>query len=74
MSAPPERVIGARGFALVMIGIGLAALLMAAVDHRRELRALRAEYGTVSRSTAEIVAILVSVLGFVALTGVLARV
>jgi putative membrane protein len=73
VSSPPDRLIGPRGFALIMIGIGLAALFLAAADHRSSLQAMRAEFGPVPRSTAEVVAVLVSVLGFVALIAVILR-
>jgi len=40
-----NSLIGPRGFALLMIGIGLTALILATVEHRRSIRALRVEYG-----------------------------
>jgi putative membrane protein len=64
--------LGARGFALIMIVIGLTALLLATVEHRRNLRALRAQYGdTVSYSLATIIAGLIAGLGVLGLLAVL---
>ena len=44
-AAPPSRVIGPRGFALTMIGIGLVALVLATIQQRQAMGALRASYG-----------------------------
>src|SRR5262245_25244070 len=43
--AANEGLIGPRGFALIMIGIGLTALILATVEHRRNIEVLRTEYG-----------------------------
>src|SRR5262245_63163523 len=43
-------VLGPRGFALIMIGIGLTALTFATIEHRRAMHTLRAEYQFVPRS------------------------
>ena len=61
----PERLIGPRGFALFMIGIGLVALLLSTLEHRRSMQAMRAEFGNVPLSTAAVVAGLISLLGIV---------
>ena len=59
-----EGFLGPRGFALMMIGIGLTALAVATVEHRRSLQALRNEYGLiVPRSLATVLATLVALLG-----------
>src|SRR5262249_31790209 len=52
---PPDHVLGPRGFALVMIGIGLTALTFATIEHRRNMRQLRAEFGPVPLSLAAVV-------------------
>ena len=57
------RVIGPRGFAIIMIGIGLVAVLLSAVDHHRSRAKLRAAYGPQPRSTAALIGVLVSILG-----------
>ena len=59
-----ERMIGPRGFAMIMITIGLAGLVLATFEHRRSLVALRAEYGgTVPYSLTTVVATLIASLG-----------
>lgn len=65
--------LGPRGFALFMIGIGLTALLLATVEHRRNIEALRAEGGSPSPTVAGIVAGLVGVLGALGFVSVLLR-
>ena len=65
--------IGPRGFALLMITIGLVSLALSTVQHRRDMKALRDEFGNVPYSTAAIVATLVAGLGLLALVVVLLR-
>jgi putative membrane protein len=69
----PERLFGPRQFALLMILIGLVSLLMAALEHWRDLKALRAQYPMRNRPMATVLAALVAVLGLLALAGVLFR-
>ena len=68
-----EGMIGLRTFALLMIGIGLTALLLATFQHRRDLMGLRAEYGQVPYSLATVVAAMVGVLGVLGFLSVLLR-
>jgi putative membrane protein len=68
-----SHLLGPRGFALIMITIGLAALVLSTIEHRRSLRAIRTEFGSVPYSTATIVATLVSGLGVIALIAVSLR-
>jgi putative membrane protein len=67
------HVIGPRGFALIMIAIGLVALLLSTLEHRRNLRAMRGKFGHIPASTAAIVATLVSLLGLLAFIAVLSH-
>jgi putative membrane protein len=69
----PERLIGPRQFASLMIVIGIVALLLATLEHRRDLKALRTQYPGEHRTLAGIIAGLVSLLGFVALVAVVFR-
>jgi putative membrane protein len=55
-----------RDFALIMVSIGLVALVLATVAHRKEIRGLSAQLPG-RRSMAEIVAALVSVFGIAVL-------
>jgi putative membrane protein len=57
----------------MMIVIGLASLVLATLDHRRELKALTAQYPGKHRTLARMLAALVSLLGLVALLAVLFR-
>lgn len=70
-----EHFIGPRGLAIMMITIGLVSLIMSGIQHRRSLQVLRHEYGQAAApaSTANVVAVLFSVLGFLALVAVLFR-
>jgi putative membrane protein len=63
--------LGPRGFALLMIGIGLCALVAATLEHRQSMQALRAEYGAVPYSLATVVAGLIGLLGIAGLLAVL---
>ena len=65
--------LGPRGFALLMIAIGLCALVFATVEHRQSLQMLRAEYGAVRYSLATLVAGLIGLLGIAGLLTVLLR-
>ena len=58
-----------------MIGIGLTILVLATVEHRRSLRALRTEYGgdIVPTSLATVVGALIGVLGILGLLAVAFR-
>ena len=69
----PSRLIGPREFALLMILIGLVSLLMATLEHRRDLKELRAQYPMRKRPMATVLAALVSFLGLVAMAAVLFR-
>ena len=62
-----HRLLSPRAFGTIMIATGLAALLLGAIDHRRSTRLLREEFGVAHRSTAIVVAAIVSVMGLLAL-------
>jgi putative membrane protein len=71
---PDPGFVGARGFALVMISVGLTALALATVEHRRNLHAMRTAYGElVPYSLATVIASLVAGLGILGLVAVLFR-
>ena len=72
--ARPEQFIGPRRYALMMIATGLIALLLAAVQHRANLRSLSDMGGGAPQlSVAGWVAALVGVMGLLALVAVLVR-
>jgi len=62
-----------RVFGVAMILIGLAALILAWVQHHQELKALRADFGPMRYSIAAIVAAMIAGLGLIALLGVTLR-
>lgn len=64
---------GPRQFAMLLIGIGLVSLLLATIQNRREMRALRQHYNAVPNSLATLVAGLLAVLGVIALVAVALR-
>ncbi len=47
-----HRLVGPRGFALVMIGLGVGALVLATIQHRAEMKALAAEYQPIRADAA----------------------
>ena len=74
--AAPHRLVGPRDFALVMITLGVGSLILATFQHRTEMKALATEYsqyGPMPRSTAQVVASVVGILGLIALVVVLLR-
>ena len=70
---PAASALNPRRFGMSMIVIGLFLLVVATIQHRRDLEALEARYGKGPRSLATIVAILVGALGILAFLGVLLR-
>jgi putative membrane protein len=70
--AHPDRLIGPREFALIMIAIGLVSLALATIQHQQSMTTLRAEFGdVVPPSMSLIVAGLFSLLGILAFFAVL---
>jgi len=65
--------IGAREFGIIMISIGVVAVLLATIQHVTAMHKLRAQDPEVPYSLAAGVALLVSVLGIVALIAVFFR-
>ena len=68
-----SRLLSPRAFAMIMIGTGLVALLLSAIEHRQNMRLLHEEFGTTRRSTAGVVASIVSVMGLLAFVAALLR-
>ena len=68
-----RRLFGPREFAMSMIGIGLAALILATIQHRRDMKALRKLHPNVPMSMATVVAALVGALGVVTFVAVIFR-
>lgn len=68
-----NRLLGPREFALLMIGIGLTALALATIQHRQDMRKMRAQYPRVPYSLVTVLAGLVTLLGIVAFVAVVFR-
>lgn len=70
---PEGYAIGPREFALMMIGTGLVALVLSVVQHVHAMRTMRATYGRQPPSIAGVVALLIAVLGILAMLAVIFR-
>jgi inner membrane protein YidH len=69
-----SSLVGPRGFGTIMIVIGLVTLIVATIEHRRSIKALREEFGErVGPSLATLVAGLIGLLGVFALFAVAFR-
>jgi putative membrane protein len=68
-----NALIGPREFALIMIGTGVVALFLAALEHRKSMKILKDTYGPQPRSVAGVVAGIVSVMGLGAFAAALFR-
>ncbi len=71
--AQQGRLIGPREFAFVLVLIGLISLLLATIEHHRNIRALGAQYAGNQRSLAVLLAALISILGILALLAMIFR-
>jgi len=69
----PHQIIGPREFAIFMIGIGLAGLTFAALDNRRHRVGMRRSGLKAPTSYTTVVAVLIAILGFIALFSVIFR-
>ena len=70
-NTPHERFLGPRQYGTLMIAIGIIALALATVQHRRDMKALRRHHPEVPYSLATVLAGLISLLGVVALLAVI---
>ena len=68
------RVHGPRHFGLALIGLGTAALIVAALQHRQYLQRLGARQRQFTWSLAFVVAVLVALIGALTFFGMLLRV
>jgi inner membrane protein YidH len=71
--AQQGRLIGARGFAFILVSIGLLSLLLATIEHRQNIRTLGAQYAGKQRSLTVLLAALISILGILALIAMIFR-
>lgn len=68
-----SRLIGPRQFAFVLVGLGLLSLMLAIVEQRHNIRALGVQSSRKHRSLATVLAVLISILGIVALIMMILR-
>ena len=64
---------GPRQFGTLMIVIGIVALVLATLQHRRDMKKLRAHHPEIPYSMATVLAGLISILGVLALLAVIFR-
>lgn len=69
-----DRAFGPPQFALFLIAIGLISLVLATIQHRHDMKVMRAHYAHVPYSMATVVAALVAILGVVTFGAVIFRV
>jgi inner membrane protein YidH len=67
------QVLGPRHFSMILIVIGVVALVLATVQHRRQLEILKKDYSSEPVSAAGLVAGLISVMGLLAILAVIFR-
>ena len=67
------QVIGPRHFAMILIATGIIGLVIATIQHRWQLNAIKRVYDGVPRSTAGLIAGVVSALGLLAILAVIFR-
>jgi putative membrane protein len=70
---PAHQFLGPRQFAMLMIGTGLVALIMATIQHVRSMRALRSQYREAPYSLAFFMAALIGALGALGFLSVVIR-
>ena len=68
-----DRWFGPREYALLMISVGIVALVFATLQHRRDMKALRAVYPEVPYSLVTVLAAFMSLIGVVTLLAVIFR-
>ena len=69
-----QPIISPQLFAVLLICVGLTALLLASIQHRQSMRALRDDFGPMPYSIAGVTAVFIAALGVIALVGVALRV
>ena len=69
----PHAILTSRDFAILMIGFGLIALMLATIQHAIEIRPIAGLTASKRRSIALVLAILLAVLGTIALVSAVLR-
>ena len=68
-----DRLFGPREYALLMISVGVVALVFATLQHRRDMKALRALHPEIPYSLVTVLAGFMSLIGVVTLLAVIFR-
>ncbi len=68
-----QHLIGSREFGILMISIGLISLLLATLQHHQSLKVLRAQSPDLPRSLAAAVAVMIAILGILAMVMAILR-
>ena len=68
-----DRLFGPREYALLMISLGVVALVLATLQHRRDMKALRAVHPEIPYSLVTVLAGFMSLIGVVTLLAVIFR-
>ena len=71
--ARTHQLIGPRQFAIVMISIGILALVLATLQNKQYRKSLGTTYTEIRASLSSLVAILISLMGVLAMAAVLLR-
>jgi putative membrane protein len=71
--APVRRLFGPREFALIMIALGVVSLLLATLQNWQSRNRLKRRYHELPNSLATVIAVLISLLGILALVAVIFR-
>jgi putative membrane protein len=69
-AVPADRLLGPGRFGGLLVTMGLAALLLATIEHRQSMQSLRASYGPQPRSAAAAIGALMALLGIAALLAI----
>ncbi len=69
----PHTLLTSRDFAMLMIGFGLIALVLATIQHAIDIRSLRDQTSRRRRSIALVLSILMALLGAIALVSTVLR-
>jgi len=65
--------VGPRGFGLIMISAGLISLLLASIQTRQSMQALRAVHGTIPPVAGNVLAFIIAIVGVLAFCTVLLK-
>jgi putative membrane protein len=68
-----RQIIGPHLFAILMIGVGILALLIASLEHLQHIKSLKIYHVPIQRSLAGLIAGFVGILGILALVAVIFR-